>query len=165
MGHDASLLVINNKTLTEKVIPYNHQVCKSIVVIDEKSIILIGFDRHLYLYEFDSSNESWEYKRTVSLEQSSKSTTTSTTDDTETNDPSNTDLKKSSIFERMQLYDKTHQLKKSSILASTSQLAEQIGGGVPSVEIHKANIVNFHLVDKNTLVTVDLAGFVKKWKI
>jgi len=155
IGHDASFLVVDNKSLTEKVSYYSHHLCKDIIIVDEKSIILIGFDRHFYKYELDSEG-NWKYTKTITLEKKKEAPQVS-----QTNQPSNVQSeKKDSIFNRMQLFDKSHQLKKSSILATTFGSVPELGG----LMVHKTNIVNFQL-NNNKLITADFAGFIKTWEI
>lgn len=122
--------------------------------LSSNKLVLIGFDRHLYLYELNDG--FWEFSKDITKETITKK---------EENTNSNTaDVKKGSIFDRMKVFDKAHQLQTKSSLVADSGEKNDSNTGKVSDKLHKALISKAILKGGNTLITADLAGFIREWK-
>lgn len=119
---------------------------------------MIGYDRHIYLYEL--GNEEWTLKKSLTKELSaigmlSNSLNSSTIS---TNISTGGVISESiggSIADRLKQFQGGVQKKQSLIVTSTS---------IPK-NMHLANINSANLVNNKYLVTSDYAGFVKVWNI
>lgn len=155
LGHDATLVVVNNSTLQSTTIRYNHQVCNKIVPVNSNYIILIGFDRHFYRYELE--NDTWKFDTDLSLIDQSESTTSTK----ETASTGSGSQPKGSIFDKMKMFDVSYQMKQKA----TTTTSKNNNHSKVNEKLHKTDIIAFSLKNESTLITVDVAGFVKEWKI
>lgn len=136
-------------------IRYNHQVARSLIPVSSTQILLVGFDRHFYEYKL--SNGVWEFSRDFTSDHGQKSKK----ENVENNSDKQTEEKNSSIFDRMKMFDQSHQIKKASILVSNDRKPF----GMETLEsIHNSAVVSFG-IRENSLITTDLSGFVKEWSL
>lgn len=131
-----------------------HQVARSIISINENRIFLVGFDRHFYEYNLIEGN--WEFIKDFTSEQEQSSIKESKE---ESSDKS--EVKPVSIFEKMKMFDQSHQSKKASILVSNER---KIVGSETLNSIHNAAVVSYS-INSSKLITSDLAGFIKEWSL
>lgn len=139
------MIVINNKTLTTQVVNFHHNACNKIIPISDTSVILFSFDREIFNYTL--SNEIWSITNTISNELKQESTK-----EEQTQEPT---PQVSSVLDRLKKFDLTHQLKKNSTLPQTN--------GAKKIS-HNSTISSSHLVG-NELLTTDISGFIKIWKL
>ena len=155
--HDANLTVINTETKTNSTINLKHSPINFIIPVNNNSICVISFDRHIYQYVLDTNTNTWSYKKCITKEDSSPSglpSSLSSISNTSTRPSiSSEGGMGSNIQERLKQLQGL-QKKQSLIVTTTVQR-----------NIHSANVNSANLVNERFIVTSDYAGFIKIWNI
>ena len=139
-----------------------HNACSKLVPLSENQVVLISYDRELFLYDLIDGN--WSLHRTLSnsLDYGSKSMTNLNSSTLNTSSSSiEISQKANSILDRMKMFDVSHQIKKNSLIRTT-----EINPLSKTKDVHSSNICGFALNNKdNSLITTELAGFIKTYSI
>lgn len=135
--HDAVFTVVNNNDKTITTINLTHSPFNHIVPQSNTSFVGVGFDRHIYLYEYDADKTKIELKNTL----------------TKTQVAEETGPVKTGVSDIMKRFDAG---QKKSI---------QVGSNANNFKhIHPALINSGHVLG-NTVITSDYAGFIKTWNL
>lgn len=132
-------MVIDNSTLTSKIINLKHNACSRVIPISDTKLFLISFDRQIFQYEL--INDKWTNTKVL---------TDPVEDKSSQNEVQNSIA--GSVASRAMMFGQGT-MKKSSLLPNIVKVKSNI---------HKANICSV-AVRENQLITCDLAGFIKTW--
>lgn len=136
--HDSVLTVINNSDQSTLNINLSHSPVAFILPISDSKIYLVGYDRHIYLYESDSNCNSWVLNRCLTKE---------------TNPTKNEQTTTGGLIDKIKNFEGGSQKRQSLNTSSTVQK-----------NFHNSNISSAHICG-NYLITTDFTGFVKTWNI
>ncbi len=137
------MTILNTSKDSETSIYLTHSPVQHIIPLSDNSILTIGFDRNIYQYDCDSS-ENWAFKRSLTKDDSNPLLQATSNVGGEIS---------ASIQERLKQFGEGLQKKQSMIVTSNVQR-----------NIHLAN-VNSASLSGNNLITSDYAGFVKVWNL
>jgi hypothetical protein len=143
--HDSILTIIDNVNNTNSSVNLTHSPVSHIITVSDSQVYVVGFDRHLYLYE--NYGDKWAFKKCLTketplLDQGRSSSVV-------------TESVGGGIAERLKQFGGGAAVKKTSIVV-TSQVQKNI---------HSANINSVCLINNKYIATTDYAGFVKFWNI
>ena len=137
-GQDATISVINHQENTYDMIRCKHAPVTQIIPIDDKSFYAVCYDRNILLYE--QKGDSWEIKKTI------------TGKDTEDSKPKTTIG--GNVSKSVAKFNQMGNIKKETLAVSTKSAAH----------LHKSLISSVNIKGKD-MITTDLSGFVKYWKL
>ena len=141
-SHNSTLSIIKSEGLELQTLNLSHSPPAKIIALNDENIILIGFDRHLYKYSCTNPKKQWQYVSSLTKPDLNQATL-----DAEEKKEEGVSFKdKMSVFKNQQ--------KKVSLVVTTNKNA--------SKNVHFANICSTTLI-ANSLVTADLAGYIKLW--
>jgi len=138
IGHDATLYIINNKTLEITNVNLQHNACNKILPLSDNKILLFSYDREIFLYE--NINNTWVHSKTLSDQK----------------EESKEEVKQtSSVLDRLKQFDNSNAIKKNSTVPPSNTTFRPA---------HDSIITSFNLFG-NELITTDASGFIKLWKL
>ena len=137
-GQDATISVINHQKNTYDLISCKHAPVTQIIPIDDKSFYAVCYDRNILLYEH--KGDSWEIKKTI------------TEKDTGDSKPKTTIG--GNVSKSVAKFNQMGNIKKETLAVSTKSAAH----------LHKSLISSVNIKGKD-MITTDLSGFVKYWKL
>ena len=137
-GQDATISVINHQENTYDLIRCKHAPVTQIIPIDDKSFYAVCYDRNILLYE--QKGDSWEIKKTI------------TGKDTGDSKPKTTIG--GNVSKSVAMFNQMGNIKKETLAVSTKSAAH----------LHKSLISSVNIKGKD-MITTDLSGFVKYWKL
>lgn len=144
--HDSVLTIIDNVNNTQSSVNLTHSSGSHIIAVSDTQIYVVGFDRHIYLYE--NSGDKWAFKKCLTKE-------TPLLDQGRGSSVVIEPTVGGGIAERLKQFGGGAAVKKTSIVV-TSQVQKNI---------HSANINSAYLINNKYIATTDYAGFVKFWNI
>ena len=134
-GQDATISVINPKEQKADTIKCKHSPATMIIPIDDNSFYAVCYDRNVL--EYAKKGDSWEIKRTVTVEGEQKKANLT-----------------GSVSMRLAQFNQMGNIKKEN-LAVTSKQAKHL---------HQSLISSVNIKGKE-MITTDVSGFVKYWKL
>jgi actin related protein 2/3 complex subunit 1A/1B len=137
-GQDATISVINHQENTYNLISCKHAPVTQIIPIDDKSFYAVCYDRNILLYE--QKGDSWEIKKTI------------TGKDTGDSKPKTTIG--GNVSKSVAVFEQKGNIKKENLAVATKSAAH----------LHQSLISSVNIKGKD-MITTDLSGFVKYWKL
>ena len=137
-GQDATLSLIEPKGSENKpeVIRCKHSPVTMIIPIDDNSFYAVCYDRNIL--EYVKKGDKWEIGKTITTEQEGKGKAALS----------------GSVSARLQQFQAMGNQKKENLAVTTKQ----------SKHLHQSQISSVNIKGKD-LITTDLSGFVKYWKL
>jgi len=136
-GQDAIITVVYPTESKTEAIKCKHSPATMLIPKDDNSFYAVCYDRNIV--EYEKKGEQWEIKRTI-------------TGKKEADNKAKTTIGK--VSAQLQMFNKMGQLKKENLAVTTKQ----------ATHLHKSQISSFNIKDKD-VITTDLSGFVKYWKL
>ena len=137
-GQNATIAVIDYKEQKTDLIRCKHSPATLIVPNGENSFFAVCYDRNIL--EYEKKGDKWEIKKTITTSQDQKS--------------GGGQAKGSSVSNALEKFQKLGQQKKENLAVTSKQESH----------LHSCLISSLNIKGKD-VVTTDLAGFVKYWKI
>ena len=137
-GQDATLSVINPKEQKSDVIRCKHSPVTHIVPIDDNSFYAVCYDRNVLQYE--KKGDKWEIKKTVTGKSGEDKKTKTTVG--------------GSVSTALEKFQKMGNIKKETLAVTSKQESH----------LHKSLISSVNIKGKD-MITTDVSGFVKYWKL
>ena len=137
-GQDATISVINHQENTYDLIRCKHAPVTQIIPIDDKSFYAVCYDRNILLYE--QKDDSWEVKKTITGKEADNSKPKTTIG--------------GNVSKSLAMFNQMGNIKKETLAVSTKSAAH----------LHKSLISSVNIKGKD-MITTDLSGFVKYWKL
>ena len=137
-GQDATLTLIDHKDSEHKpeVIRCKHSPVTMIIPIDDNSFYAVCYDRNIL--EYVKKGDKWEIGKTITTQQEEKGKAALS----------------GSVSARLQQFQKMGNQKKENLAVTTKQ----------AKHLHQSQISSVNIKGKD-LITTDLSGFVKYWKL
>ena len=136
-GQDAIITVVNPKESKTEEIRCKHSPVTMLIPKDDNSFYAVCYDRNII--EYEKKGEQWEIKRTI-------------TGKKEADNKSKTTIGK--VSAQLQMFNQMGQQKKQNLAVTTKQASH----------LHQSQISSVNIKDKD-VITTDLSGFVKYWKL
>ena len=135
-GQDASIVVINHKENKNEVIKCKHTPVTLIVPNGENSFLAVCYDRNIL--EYEKKGDKWDVKRTISTNQGKKGTGPA----------------KGTVAQQTAKFQQMNVQKKENLAVTAKQASH----------LHKSLISSLNIKGKD-IITTDVSGFVKYWKL
>ena len=137
-GQDATLTLIDHKDSEHKpeVIRCKHSPVTMIIPIDDNSFYAVCYDRNIL--EYVKKGDKWEIGKTITTQQEEKGKAALS----------------GSVSARLQQFQTMGNQKKENLAVTTKQ----------AKHLHQSQISSVNIKGKD-LITTDLSGFVKYWKL
>ena len=137
-GQNATIAVLNYKDQKTDLIKCKHSPVTLIVPNGENSFIVVCYDRNIL--EYEKKGEKWELKRTISTDQGKK--------------VGGASKGGSAVSDALKKFQQMGQQKKENLAVTSKQ----------SSHLHQSLISSLNIKGKD-IVTTDVSGFVKYWKL
>ena len=137
-GQNATISVMNYKDKTTDVIKCQHSPVTMVVPSGENSIIVVCYDRNIL--EYEKKGDKWEVKRTITTGSGKEA--------------GGAAKGGSSVSSALQKFQAMGQQKKENLAVTTKQASH----------LHQGIISSLNIKGKD-MVTSDIAGFIKYWKL
>ena len=138
-GQDSTISVINYKEQKSDVIRCKHSPVTHLIPIDDNSFYAVCYDRNVL--EYEKKGEGWEIKRTV----------TEKKEDDKSKPKAALGM---SVSNALAKFQKMGNIKKENLAVSTKQ----------ATHLHQSLISSVN-VKGSDMITTDVSGFVKYWKL
>lgn len=141
-GQDAVILVLNPKEEKEKqteIIRCKHSPATMIIPKSDTSFYAVCYDRNIL--EYEKKDDTWEIKKTI------------TTKKEGADNKAKTQLG-GSVTVALLRFQKMQEIKKENLAVATKQASH----------LHKSIISSCNIIGKD-MITTDVSGFVKYWKL
>ena len=135
-GQNATIAILNYQEQKTDVIKCKHSPVTLIIPTGETSFLAVCYDRNILAYE--KKGDKWEIVKTVTSEQEKKTTGPA----------------KSTVSAALQKFQNMGVQKKENLAVTSKQASH----------LHQALISSVNIKEQN-LITTDLSGFVKYWKL
>jgi actin related protein 2/3 complex subunit 1A/1B len=136
-GQNATIAVIDYKNQKTDLVKCKHSPVTLVIPTGETSFLAVCYDRNVL--EYEKKGDKWEVKRTV------------TTDTGKKSDGGN---KGKSVAAALQKFQNMGQQKKENLAVTTKQASH----------LHQSLICSLNIKGKD-VITTDVSGFVKYWKL
>ena len=135
-GQNATISVINYKEQKSDVIRCKHSPVTNLIPISDTSFYAVCYDRNIL--EYEKKGEEWEIKKTI----------------TSKNESSKPKGKTSIVSAQLEKFQKMGNIQKVNLAVSTKQ----------ADHLHQSIISSVNIKGKD-MITTDVSGFVKYWKL
>ena len=135
-GQNATIAVINYKDKKTDVIKCKHSPVTLVIPTGESSFLAVCYDRNIL--EYEKKGDKWEIKKTITTDQGNKAGGGA----------------KGNVSSALQRFEKMGTQKKENLAVTSKQASH----------LHKSLISSLTIKDKD-IITTDLSGFVKRWKL
>ena len=135
-GQNATIAVINYKDKKTDVIKCKHSPVTLVIPTGESSFLAVCYDRNIL--EYEKKGDNWEIKKTITTDQGNKAGGGA----------------KGNVSSALQRFEKMGTQKKENLAVTSKQASH----------LHKSLISSLTIKDKD-IITTDLSGFVKRWKL
>ena len=135
-GQDATISVINYSEQKSDVIRCKHSPATSLIPISDTSFLAICYDRNII--EYGKEGDSWKIKKTI----------------TEKGSGAQQKAKSSIVSAQLEKFQKMGNINKDNLAVSTKQAGH----------LHQSLISSANIKGKD-MITTDVSGFVKYWKL
>ena len=135
-GQDATISVINYSEQKSDVIRCKHSPATSLIPISDTSFLAICYDRNII--EYGKEGDSWKIKKTI----------------TEKGSGTQQKAKSSIVSAQLEKFQKMGNINKDNLAVSTKQAGH----------LHQSLISSANIKGKD-MITTDVSGFVKYWKL
>ena len=135
-GQNATIAVINYKDKKTDVIKCKHSPVTLVMPTGESSFLAVCYDRNIL--EYEKKGDKWEIKKTITTDQGNKAGGGA----------------KGNVSSALQRFEKMGTQKKENLAVTSKQASH----------LHKSLISSLTIKDKD-IITTDLSGFVKRWKL
>ena len=135
-GQNATISVINYKEQKSDVIRCKHSPVTNLIPISDTSFYAVCYDRNIL--EYEKKGEEWEIKKTI----------------TSKNESSKPKAKTSIVSAQLEKFQKMGNIQKVNLAVSTKQ----------ADHLHQSIISSVNIKGKD-MITTDVSGFVKYWKL
>ena len=135
-GQNATIAVINYKDKKTDVIKCKHSPVTLVIPTGESSFLAVCYDRNIL--EYGKKGDKWEIKKTITTDQGNKAGGGA----------------KGNVSSALQRFEKMGTQKKENLAVTSKQASH----------LHKSLISSLTIKDKD-IITTDLSGFVKRWKL
>ena len=135
-GQNATIAVINYKDQKTDVIKCKHSPVTLLLPNGENSFYAVCYDRNIL--EYEKKGDNWEVKKTVSTDSGKKSS----------------GPVKNSVASALNKFQQMGVQKKENLAVTSKQASH----------LHKSLITSVNVKGKD-MVTTDVSGFVKYWKL
>ena len=152
IGHDSSLFILDNKTLKTTEVFMNNNACSSVIPISDSKIILLSYDREIFQYE--NTSGTWTRTKVISDVKATEQPKASS------NASAGQSTGSASVFDKLKQFDVSHQMKKS-VLNTTGNDNTDLSNVKPAHSV----TISSAIVSGNELITTDISGFIKIWKL
>ncbi len=136
-GQDATIAVINHKENKTDVIKCKHPPVTLIVPTGDNSFLAVCYDRNIL--EYEKKGDKWEVKRTITTDQGKKTAGGAA---------------KGNVANALQKFQQIGVQKKENLAVTSKQASH----------LHQSIISSINIRGKD-IVTTDVSGFVKYWKL
>jgi actin related protein 2/3 complex subunit 1A/1B len=137
-GQDATISVIDYKEKKSDVIRCKHSPATQIIPISDNSFFAVCYDRNII--EYEKKGDNWEIKKTI-------------TDKGEADKKGKTTVG-GSVSAALEKFQKMGNIKKENLAVTTKQ----------NSHLHQSLISSVNIKGKD-MITTDVSGFVKYWKL
>lgn len=137
-GQDATISVINYKDQKSEVIRCKHSPVTQIIPISDNSFYAVCYDRNVL--EYEKTGDKWEIKKTI-------------TGKSEADKKGKTTVG-GSVSAALEKFQKMGNIKKENLAVTTKQ----------NSHLHQSLISSVNIKGKD-MITTDVSGFVKYWKL
>ena len=135
-GQDAIISVVHPTEQKTDEIRCKHAPATMLIPKDDNSFYAVCYDRNIV--EYEKKGEKWEVKKIITAKKEDNKAKTSV----------------GVVSDRVQIFNTMGQQKKENLAVVTKQ----------SEHLHESQISSVNIKDKK-LITTDLSGFVKYWKL
>ena len=135
-GQDATISVINYREQKSDVIRCKHSPATSLIPISDTSFLAVCYDRNII--EYGKEGDSWKIKKTI----------------TEKGSGAQQKAKSSIVSAQLEKFQKMGNINKDNLAVSTKQAGH----------LHQSLISSANIKGKD-MITTDVSGFVKYWKL
>ena len=135
-GQDATISVINYSEQKSDVIRCKHSPATSLIPISDTSFLAICYDRNII--EYGKEGDSWKIKKTI----------------TEKGSGAQQKAKSSIVSAQLEKFQKMGNINKDNLAVSTKQAGH----------LHQSLISSANIKGKD-MITTDVSGFIKYWKL
>ena len=135
-GQDATISVINYSEQKSDVIRCKHSPATSLIPISDTSFLAVCYDRNII--EYGKEGDSWKIKKTI----------------TEKGSGAQQKAKSSIVSAQLEKFQKMGNINKDNLAVSTKQAGH----------LHQSLISSANIKGKD-MITTDVSGFVKYWKL
>ena len=134
-GQNATVAVINYKDQKTDVIKCKHSPVTLVVPNGENSFYAVCYDRNIL--EYEKKGDNWEIKKTITTDQGKKATAA-----------------KGNVSSAVQRFQQMGVQKKENLAVTSKQASH----------LHQSIISSMNIKGKD-VITTDVSGFVKYWKL
>ena len=138
-GHNSTIAVLDYKDKKTDVIKCKHSPVSFVIPSGETSFYAVCYDRNIL--EYEKKGDQWEVKRTITIDTGKKTTPAA-------------GGRGSAVSDAIKKYQAMGQQKKESLIVTSKQFPH----------LHKCIISSVNIKGK-VMITTDIAGFVKYWKL
>ena len=135
-GQDATISVINYSEQKSDVIRCKHSPATSLIPISDTSFLAVCYDRNII--EYGKEGDSWKIKKTI----------------TEKGSGTQQKAKSSIVSAQLEKFQKMGNINKDNLAVSTKQAGH----------LHQSLISSANIKGKD-MITTDVSGFIKYWKL
>ena len=135
-GQDAVITVVHPLEKKQEQIKCKHGPATMLIAKDDQSFYAVCYDRNIY--EYEKKGEQWEMKKVITEKKEDTKARTSI----------------GKVSAQLQMFNKMGQQNKQNLAVATKQ----------ATHLHKSQISSITIKDKD-VITTDLSGFVKYWKL
>ena len=135
-GQDATISVINYSEQKSDVIRCKHSPATSLIPISDTSFLAVCYDRNII--EYGKEGDSWKIKKTI----------------TEKGSGAQQKAKSSIVSAQLEKFQKMGNINKDNLAVSTKQAGH----------LHQSLISSANIKGKD-MITTDVSGFIKYWKL
>ena len=135
-GQDATISLINYSEQKSDVIRCKHSPATSLIPISDTSFLAVCYDRNII--EYGKEGDSWKIKKTI----------------TEKGSGAQQKAKSSIVSAQLEKFQKMGNINKDNLAVSTKQAGH----------LHQSLISSANIKGKD-MITTDVSGFVKYWKL
>ena len=135
-GQDATISVINYREQKSDVIRCKHSPATSLIPISDTSFLAVCYDRNII--EYGKEGDSWKIKKTI----------------TEKGSGAQQKAKSSIVSAQLEKFQKMGNINKDNLAVSTKQAGH----------LHQSLISSANIKGKD-MITTDVSGFIKYWKL
>ena len=138
-GQDSIILVINPFEQKEEIIRCKHSPVTMLIPKDEKSFFAVCYDRNIL--EYEKKDDTWVIKKTITAQKEGA------------DNKAKTQLG-GSVTVALLRFQKMQEIKKENLAVATKQASH----------LHKSIISSCNIIGQD-MITTDVSGFVKYWKL
>ena len=138
-GQNSTIAVINYKEKKTDVIKCKHSPVTLIVPNGEKGFFAVCYDRNIL--EYEKKGDNWEIKKTITVDTGKKSAPAGA-------------QRNSAVSDALKKFQQMGQQKKENLAVTSKQ----------SSHLHQSLISSLN-IKGNDVITTDVTGFVKYWKL